>query len=575
MARQRAAKDESAPEMTEQERAELDGRLARMFSPPHKREVGAGRFFLLWMARTDSGSVQPMLWNPETPEEIRGANFFYDAAHGLGAFAREVKAGTPVRRTTDDTALVRAIIQNRADDTGYLVYADYLTEQGHSQGDFIRLCVELARMAPDDPEYHEKFARRQELVDAHAEEWYAALGELGLRPDLYGTYIPWLWLSLEYGVIEEVAIDQKGILPQNADRLFAAAPFLRKLEFQKGHLDAAGLAKVKQLGQIEELDLSYANLPVADLRALLRSKYLTGLRTLNLGGTEIGDAGTAALTKWPGLAQLEALDVSNCGLTSHGLSRFVVTESFARLKRVHLGRNAHDQISLIALLNPPHKSQLTELELGGAHFEARTPRFFRTAPFAKTLRSLDLDSATFEREAFEQLALECEFPALRVLKLNNVDLRLPAASHLANAAFRETLEELYIDNCHLAAGNFFYQSKFPKLKVLDVSRNRIERYGLEMLVSKVRSFPALTNLRLWDNRLGAEAIATLAKSSILANVTHLDLSGNKIGPAGALALAKSKHLKKLTALVVDEKAVGKRGKQALLDRFGENVMSFR
>jgi hypothetical protein len=62
---------------------------------------------------------------------------------------------------------------------------------------------------------------------------------------------------------------------------------------------------------------------------------------------------------------------------------------------------------------------------------------------------------------------------------------------------------------------------------------------------------------------------------LCANLTELDLDNNKIGPAGAIALAKSKHLKKLASLIVGEKTVGKKGKQALIDRFGESVLSFR
>jgi uncharacterized protein (TIGR02996 family) len=517
-----------------------------------------------------------MIWNPETPEEIRAANLFYDAAYGLNEFTKKVKAGKPVRRTAEHTAFIKGILANRDDDTGYLAYADYLTERGDSQGDFIRACVELSRLPADHPDIERLNQQTNDLMDAHAKEWYAPLGELGLRPEFRGDFTPYAWMSFQRGVIEEVTIDRAGVLPQNAARLFAAAPFLRKLEFEKGHLDPAGLAKVKQLTQIDTLKLSFTELTAKGLRVLLRSKYLTGLKTLDLFGNDFGDAGAAVLAAWPAFAKLESLDVASCSLTATGVEAIVGCPNAANLTRLRIGSNQAGAGGLSIVLDSPHLKKLRELELGGMEFYPVTAGSFDTTSFAKTLEHLDLDSAQFQIGGFEAFAL-CKLPALRCLKLKSVDLRLPAASQLANAPFTSTLEELYLDNCHLgaASANFFHQGKFPKLTTLDVSRNRIQGYGTEMLAASARHFPALTELRLWDNQITPQAVERLAKSAILANVTNLDLSDNKIGPAGALALAKSKYLKKLTWLTVSEKSIGKKGKQALVDRFGESAILFR
>ncbi len=380
MARQRAAKDHPAPtgpEMTAQERVELDARLASMFTKPNKSDFGDGRFFLLWLARDADGSPQTMMWNPETEEELRGANFFHDAAHGLGAFAKKVAKGKPFRRSGEETALINAILQDRDEETGYLVYADYLTENGYSQGDFIRLCIELEHLKPGDAGYDEKNARQGELIEAHAEEWYAALGELGPRPDFFGTFMPWMWLSIAHGVIEEVVIDRGGILPANADRLFAAAPFLRKLEFEKGHADAAGLAKVKQLAQIEELEFSHADLTGDDLAKLLRSKHLTNLKTLLLNGNdEIGERGAKVLAAWPGLARLETLDVSGCNLGRHESAQ-LVDARIDNLKRLDISRNVTDLNVLEILLTSEHPKRLTDLGLGGTEIDPHAAALIR------------------------------------------------------------------------------------------------------------------------------------------------------------------------------------------------------
>lgn len=566
----------SSPAMTPEERAKLDARLASMMSKPLKNELGNGRFFLFWAARDDADGVRMMIWNPETEQELRDANFFHDAAHGLNAFAKPVLKGKPRPRTAEHTALIKGILANRADTTGYLVYADYLTEQGNSQGDYIRLCIEATKLPPGHPDADDLARRTTDLCDAHAEEWFAPLGELGLRPETLGYFTPDAWLSLERGVIEEVTIDRPGLLPKNADRLFAAAPFLRVLKFEQGHLDPVGLAKTKHLSQIEELDLFHTALSADGLRTILASKHLTGLKSLHLGSNAIGDEGAAVLARWPGLATLESLDVASCQLTPDGVSMLATCKNVAHLTRLRIGHSTASGDCANRLFDSPHLKKLEELDLSGTEFFPGVVSSFDLAPFAKTLTHLDLDSATFRPGAFEAFT-QCQLPALRWLKLSSVALRASEAANLANAAWRRTLTELNLDVCQLgwAGMESLAAGKFPRLAKLDLSRNSLGTRGGIALSNAAACFPALTSLRLGDSKLTPGAVQQLATSAILANLVELDLNGNKIGPVGAIALANSKYLTKLTSLIVDEKPVGKKGKQALLDRFGESVVSFR
>ena len=565
---------DAGPPMTDAERAELADRLDRMVTPPHRVDMG-GNSLLMWSQRGDDGTAQMMMWSPETPDEIRGAELFYDAAHSLGAFARKITPGKPRRRSTEENALIAAILKNRDDRTGYLVYADYLTERSDSLGDYIRASVEMSALPPDHPDADALARKTTDMAEAHAEEWFVPLGELGLRPETLGFFTPYAWQSPERGVIEEVTIDRPGVLPDHAARLFAAAPFLRKLEFAKGHLDAKGLAKVKQLSQIEELELFHTDLTADQLQTILKSKHLTGLKRLGLGLNPLGDDGATVLANWPGLAQLDTLNVSSCQLSPGGVQTLLASAAIDNLTRLRIGGNEDGTATMVFC--SPQLTKLTELEIGSTEisFGAATLGL-ASAAFVNTLQTLDLDSARFAPDAFASFA-QRRLPLLCVLKLNSVDLRMPSAYHLASAAFRDTLEELYLDNCNMGDGaaNFFHQGKFPKLRTLDVSRNRLQRYPAETLADAAKNFPALTNLKLWSNRFGPDAVAALVSSKVVANLTDLDLSDNRIGPAGAVALANSKHLKKLRTLAVDEAAVGKKGKKALLDRFGESVVSFR
>jgi len=557
----------NGPQMTDAERAELEERLARMLTKP----LWDGDR-LLWFARDDADNSQIVTWQPETQEELRAADLFYGAARGLGAFAEPVPKGKHFRRSPEEAALIAGILKNREEDTGYLVYADYLTERGEPQGDYIRACVEGTRLQPGSPELA-TFDWRADLVVRHAEEWFAPLAELGLRPKVSGgEFNPWFWLSFKRGVIDEVSIDRAGIFPEHANRLFAAAPFLRKLSFEPGHFNGRALSKVKQLAQLEELQLMGCGASAHDLRALLRSKHLTGLRALLIGGNPVGDEGVRHLCAWPHLARLTTLYVSHCGITAAGIARLAACPNIARLKRLEVGGNVVAGADAHALLGSLHLDALEELEFGGLYFDTTTAVGFGGFP---KLRSLDLGSTAFEGGGFAAL-MPNEFPALEVLRLNSSRLTPNHLEALAGAPCAARLRELRLADCDIGFAGLaaFASGTYPKLEVLDLSRNRLGGRGAAILGLSAKRFPALTNLKLWDCNITPEGVADLVRGKLTANLTTLDLSNNNIGPAGAEALARARHLKKLKTLTVSERSVGKKGRAALVARFGESVVSF-
>ena len=579
MARKRAAKEPEPADplawMSAEHRKEHEDELKRMVVKPAIMEDESGDFQITYWVETEPGKEEQMIWLPADADEERRIRAFYDAAYNLGAFAKAVPPGKPFHRSIDEWALIRAILADRAELTGYLVYADYLTECDDPQGELIRLAVETARLGKYHPRYLDAALARDDFACEHARHIYRGLDAMGMPPifELTGNYEPLICLSEDAGVIERVAIDRPGLFPKHADRLFAAAPFLKELEFRRGQLEPEGLAATRQLAQIEELELTGTEVSTAGLATLLRSPHLTGLKILTLRGNNIGNAGAELLAAWPGLAKLKALNLQDCGIDETALSALVTSRRAENLTGLGIGGHPNHAAAIGAVLGSPQLKNLTQLEMTSMEFDRTTATRFHTAVFRSKLETLNLTSATFQSGAFEEFT-RCKLPALRSLKLQYVDLRQPAAIQLADASFRETLEELNIDCCRLgpASAAFFDRAKFPKLRALDLSRNRIERPGLEALASGAKNFPALTNLRLWDNRLTPPAVAALADSKVLANVTHLELHENKIGPAGALALANSKYLTNLRELLVDEKTIGKTGKKALFDRFGERVV---
>ena len=602
MARKRTAKEPETPgpKLTKLERAALEQRLANMLNKP--RKTGSNdAFYLLWMARGSDGSdncPQPVVWRPTDRNERRLATLFYEMTNGLGAFARPIKRGKSLRRSTDDAALIRAILANREDLTGYLVYADYLTEHDDPQGELIRLTIENHMLVDSgvllrDARYREVTDRREQLLHEHGERIYSGLTRLGLRPEYPpGEFSPELWLD-QRGVVEKVKIDRSDVLPQHAARLFGAAPFLRKLEFVRGHLPSE-LGSVKQLSQIEELDFSSTDLTTEGLADLLRSKHLTRLTTLVLSGNALGDAGAEVLRDWPRAATLTTLHLKDCGLTERGANALAGCPRLGGLTRLKMNGTGDTARSIFS---SPHLRNLTELALGskelsrggvialrtggvqrrypacGPVVDQRALAALSRAAFRTNLRRLELGFASFPPGAFQNFT-RVELPALQVLHLNSVPLGVPEAEYLA--AFRETITELTLENCGLgdAGVEALVRGTFPKLKLLDLSRNQLGTRGLIALARASKQFPSLTRLILWGNALGAEAMVQLAKSKLSVKLIELDLRGNDIRPAGAVALANTRYLNNIVTIRVDAGTVGKQGKRALGETFHEDVLEY-
>jgi uncharacterized protein (TIGR02996 family) len=564
------------PPMTPEQRRELDDRLARLIASVVRFNLGNQQHYL-WSEVQDGRAVM-MAWHPETPDEIAAATRFYDASHGLGAFARAVRPGRPHPRSADESALVGAIIARRSDDLPYLVYSDWLTEQGSSQGEFIRASVARNHLSADDPARHALDRACDELTAAGAEDWFRPLTEMGLRPEFRrmgqaGEFVPVLWLGPR-GVIDSITVDRPGLLPGAADRLFAAAPLLRKLAFEFGHSDPAGLAVVEQLAQIDELGLHGTGLTAEGLAALAGSRHLTRLRTLTVGANSFGDAGVEVLARGLPFARLEALDLSGCGVTGAGLSTLVGRRAAGHLRSLSVGSNPLEAAGLAALSRSRHLAGLTRLDLGSLTLDEEGAAAVAAARFSDGLAELNL-SAIQDAGAVAALVSAARYPALRTLSLASVPLGAGGAAAVAASSLRETLRELNLDSAGLDDDGLETLSAgwFPAVSTLDLSRNRIGPRGLAA-VAAAESFPNLRSLKLWDCSVGAEAAAVLAGSAAFAGLRHLDLTGNDLGSGGLLALAGSRHLTSLTRLDVDASA-DDAGRAALVDRFGESVVPLR
>jgi uncharacterized protein (TIGR02996 family) len=558
-------------ELTDAERE----RLAAVADPPYWGTSGGGPS-LYWYRHDGRGGREWQSWTVGGDDEMREAIRFYEMANRIGPYARKVPPGEPHARSSDERALIAGVVANRAEDTGWLVYADYLTERGDPQGDFIRACVTWDRANPE-PDYDSaEYQALRAMATEHGETWYAPLAALGVSPtNREGQFAPSNWLSFRRGVIDQLTVDSPHLLPGSAERLFAAAPFLRRLEFARGQFDGAGLAQVPQVAQIEEVSCATHSITGDELARFLKSPHLHALKCLSFIATEIGDTGAEALAAWPGLARLEELSLWGCELTTRGLRALAQCPNLLRAWRLDVGRNPAAEAAVPELLASPHLVTVRDLDLSGYALTPALAELFATAAFRTALAELDLSYSTIAEGALAALG-RCKLPAFRTLVLDSASFNDDDDfGLLAEADFAGALVELDLSSCEITGSldSLLWPGTFPRLRVLKFGFAQLSTAAVEQLIEA--RLPALERLDLCSTNLDDDDAERLARSPLLDTVTELDLQYNAIGLKGARALARSEHLARIKRLCVDGDAVGAAGKRALLDRFGESVMEFR
>lgn len=82
---------------------------------------------------------------------------------------------TLVSRSAEEAGLLRAILDDPADDVPRLIYADWLEDRGDPRGEFIRVQCELASLDGDDPRRQVLRERERGLLQENEAAWRSAL----------------------------------------------------------------------------------------------------------------------------------------------------------------------------------------------------------------------------------------------------------------------------------------------------------------------------------------------------------------------------------------------------------------
>jgi uncharacterized protein (TIGR02996 family) len=418
------------------------------------------------------------------------------------------------RSLSHDDAFLCDIIENPTDDTPRLVYADWLDEHGSAErAEFIRLQIEHARLDADDPRRWDLGKREVALLKAHGPAWLQSLPAWAREGRCW----------FRRGFVAEVTATVDQFL-DGAAALRHATP-LEGVALRQAAGRMAEVAGCPALAGLAHLDLSDSNsiLRAADIQALVRSRHLSDLRSLDLDFQRIGNDGVQALAQAAGVGPLQALYLEH-GFWSVDLK--------------------HDQpatLDLRPLADSPHRDHLTTLYLGN---NALVDESFAALGNFPRLTALTLGSVP--PAAVKALARAPLLAGLRLLRIGSRGSRVEATRALAGSPHLAGLVALELPRCDLS----------------DAS-------GRALAAS-----PHLTNLRhlnLAANHVRDTAAQELAGAPLLARLLTLNLRNNKISDAGAKALAASPHLTELRQLDLRWNEVGPEGASALRRRFGTRV----
>lgn len=270
-----------------------------------------------------------------------------------------------------------------------------------AEGDFGELRSLLAQ--PPDPErWSALCALLERWPDGALEEQALPYAQSHLErwPELLRA-APWSWV-------------QRAILGA-APPCFA---IIRALDLRGHHLrddQMARLAVSPLLEPVRQLYLSGVKCGPAWLQMLVRGR-LRRLDALYLDRCGIGDRGLEVLTGWEGLASVRELGVEQCWITREGAAA-LAAHAPEQLHTLDLGGNPIDVPALEILVRSPLRRQLQELSLDWCHGRRALIGALTSEPDWPALRVLDLEGLELQAPQLERLAAWPGLANVRWLKL--------------------------------------------------------------------------------------------------------------------------------------------------------------
>lgn len=500
---------------------------------------------------------ETMIWWAADEEEFAEMRRFYYATRNPGCPSVDESEVFPIQRSAEERRLIAEVVANPDDDAPRLRYGDWLEKHGDPRGEFIRVDVMSDRLSESDKEHQQYLDRYWEMLEQYGKDWYQPFAAFGLWPTMGAEFSPHYWMRR--GLIDYVEISAQAILAK-PELLFQAAPAVTRLGFEVDELNLEALCARPEMQQIRSLEFvdgfdprfetdgtsSPGTFTNATMKTLVNCKSLSSLEVLDISGGDVDDEGFRMLAEAPMFGGLKNLNLAHCNLTG------------ATFDLLH---------------NLPEPSRLEILEVGSNHLDAAAALVLLTASKIPKLQELSLRENEFGPGALAPLSAS---PPKELRTLNLSDCALNDSD---GRALLDWLDDSRVEDLNLSFNNLttegvaaLWKSRGMKdLQHIDLCGCRIGDEGAKGLATMKRR---PETLMLADCGITATGVEAIASAPQFARLTMLDLRKNAIGSAGAKALAESRYLKQLTGLAVGKETVGERGRQLLLDRFGEDIVTF-
>ena len=354
---------------------------------------------------------------------------------------------------TEHEAFLNAVMERPDDDLPRLVYADYLEETGDAvRAEFIRVQIERAQLQEGDDRFEILLRREMELLGQ---------GVGGSVPGVRGKQ------TFRRGFVE--------VLHTTAERLIAASqPVLllapiRELRISNADNSIAELARVPGLDRIRTLDLrnntfgtrdrlahffdaaplrSMTDLAMKnnqlwsdDVEKLVDCRWASQLRSLDLSGNAIGDAGMGVLADAERLSELRRLSVRSDELdwrdriTSYGAEELANSPGLHSLHTLDISGHLIRDWGIADLASPSGLPNIRRIDASsnGVEFDSDFERLFRTPP-RERMRAWILSGSRIGMRAAEGFAVWDQLATLDELILERCEWAPGARELLAGSA---------------------------------------------------------------------------------------------------------------------------------------------
>lgn len=255
------------------------------------------------------------------------------------------------------------------------------------------------------------------------------------------------------------------------------------------------LARSPYFQQLERLNLRVNNLSAAGVAALMKARFVSRLKCLDVSYNRLGDEGWEVIGGAP-LGRLESLWLNATWAGRDGAIALAESDRLRRLRVFDMGENPMPDEGMSRLIDSELISQLEEWYFACTQIGTPTAQRLATSERLTRLQSLVAGCGDFDAEFVEILS---------------------------RARGLTSLKSLVLLWCNL--GN----------------------EGLSAL-SRSHAFPGLRKLWLPRTRVSGASVCELARSSSMSSLLDLDLSGNPIGDEGVDGLSHSTCLTNLVNL---------------------------